>query len=108
MMNVTAASHILILFLIAAALVDSTGQFPGYWSALLTGAFVFAVVATLLFVLRRKFEWDETLAAVKARAEASAGLAIQANVPSEQRAIGEDPHAESENANLSVATGSAP
>jgi hypothetical protein len=105
-MDVTAASHIMILFLISAALVDSAGQFSGYWIAVLTGAFACTVLGTLLFMLRRKFEWDETLAAVKARAEASAGLAIQATVP-EQRAISEDPHAESETENLPVATGSA-
>ena len=105
MMDVTAASHILILFLIGSALVESTGQFPSYWSAFLTGASAFAAVGALLFLLRRKFEWDETLAAVRARAEASAGLAIQTSVPSEQRAIGEGPQAESGNADLPVATG---
>jgi hypothetical protein len=107
-MNVTAASHILLLFLLGAALVDSTGQFSGFWSAFVTGAFAFVVVGALLFMLRRKFEWEETLSAVEARAKASAGLAIQTSVPSDQRAIAEGPHAESETADLSEATGSAP
>jgi len=105
-LNVTAASHILILFLIGTALVDSTSQFSGFWSAFLTGALAFAVVGTLFFMLRRKFEWDETLAALQAQANLSAGLPAQETAPQQQRALGEDDPEDSGTANLPVAASS--
>jgi hypothetical protein len=100
LLNVTAISHILILFLIGTALVDSTGQFPGFFSAFLTGVFAFLVVGVLFLMLRRKFEWNEALAAVRARASLSAGLAAQVNVHAEHRAIGEGAHADNTLTNL--------
>jgi len=104
MLNVTSSSHTLILFLIAAALVDSTNQFPDFLSAFLTGAVAFVVIGSSLFMLRRKLEWNETLAAMQARAKLSAGLAAQPAAPAEHRAIEEDSHADSPSTDLPVPT----
>lgn len=106
MLNVTASSHILLLFMIGAALMDSTGQFPDYLSAFLTGIFAFMVIGGSLLMLRRKFEWNETLAMVRERATLTAGLTAHQSVSSQNRAIGDDLHAKSATPNLQLPTNS--
>jgi hypothetical protein len=100
MLNVTSSSHILILFLLGSALVDSTSQFPDFFSAFLTGILAFMVIGASLFLLRRKLEWNETLAALRTRAALSAGLAAQPGTPSQHRDIVESPQAAPAPANL--------
>jgi hypothetical protein len=104
MLNVTSGSHILLLFLIGSVLMDSTGQLPGFWSAFLTGAFAFVVIAGGLFVVRRKFEWNETMAVLRARARLSASMEAQPNRPSQHRAIAEGEQADPARANLPATT----
>ncbi len=87
-LNVTSGSQLLVMFMLASVLVFSTGQFPSFFTAFFAGLGVGAVLAALLFVLRRHFEWRETLAEMAARARASGGLKAQAGRSEERPSAG--------------------